>query len=244
MKLSSAAKKKATIASTHTFADLWYQYTVAAFSSQAESDKGTAGHLFAAFKNPLHSLKDVAGARADGTWIAEQFEEFAQQCKAAKVPAFGFVKAKTTVIIKAFSLFAEAGGPDDALAECCRGKEELRVFCDLARGTVGDRSLVTSARFSKLLDPSAYAGLSHKQIRIMLLSSGLCSNVLPLDSRWKRFLEDKAQIPLEGDLGKKDYYEAVEDMLRQALISILTKNPDFPVKDLATLDAVACQYLD
>lgn len=44
------------ISSRLTLADLWYKYTVAAFSSQAESYKGTAAHLFAASKNPCTAL--------------------------------------------------------------------------------------------------------------------------------------------------------------------------------------------
>lgn len=41
-----------------------------------------------------------------------------------------------------------------------------------------------------------------------------------------------------------DFYLAVEALLRQALLSISAKNPDFPVKDLATMDAVVLEYAD
>jgi hypothetical protein len=235
---------RAAISSRLTLADLWYHYVVCAFSAQEKSGKGTAAHLFETTKNPLHTLQDVASAGADESWIATQLEQFAEQCKQAKVSQFGFVKAKTKVLLRSYPLFAQVGAPDDALAVCCRGQEDLRVFCDLARGTVSDRNLATSARLSKTLEPKSFHGVSHKQVRSILINSGLCSNVLPLDSRWKRFLEEKAQIRVEGDFARKDYYLAVEDLLRQALISIRAKNPEFPVEDLATLDAVVFEYFD
>lgn len=235
---------RTAIASTFTLSDLWYHYVVCAFSAQEKPGKGTAAHLFQETKNPLHSLQNVASAGADEIWVADQLEQFAEQCRQAKVPRFGFVKAKINIIIRAYPMFAQVGAPDDALAECCRGQEDLRVFCDLARGTLSDRDLATSARLSKTLEPKPFHGISHKQMRSIVLNSGLSSNVLPLDSRWKRFLEEKAQIPVEGDFGRADFYLAVEDLLRQALILILAKNPDFPVKDLATLDAVVFEYFD
>lgn len=235
---------RAAISSRLTLADLWYQYVVCAFSAQEKSGVGTAARLFETTKNPLHCLRDVVSAGADEAWIADQLEQFAKQCKEAKVSQFGFVKAKAKVILRSYPLFAQVGAPDDALAVCCRGQEDLRVFCDLARGTVSDRDLATSARFSKTLEPKSFHGVSHKQVRSILLDSGLCSNVLPLDSRWKRFLEAKAQIPIEGDFARKDYYLAVEDLLRQALISIRSENPEFPVEDLATLDAVVFEHFD
>jgi hypothetical protein len=233
---------RAAISSRLTLADLWYQYVVCAFSAQEKPGKGTAAHLFDETKAPLHSLQDVASAGADAIWIATQFEQFAEQCKEARVPRFGFVKAKANVIMRGYPLFAQVGNPDDALVDCSRGQEDLRVFCDLARGTLTDRDLATSARLGKILEPKSFYGVSHKQMRSILLNTGLCSNVLPLDSRWKRFLEEKAQIVIEGDLARKDFYLAVEDLLRQALIFTLAKNPDFPAKDMATLDAAMSEY--
>lgn len=235
---------RAHIASRLTLSDLWYHYVVCAFSAQEKPGKGTAAHLFEETKNPLHSLQDVASAGADEIWVADQLEKFAEQCRQVKVPRFSFVKAKTNIVIRAYAMFAQAGAPDDALAACCRGQEDLRVFCDLARGTLSDRDLATSARFSKILEPKPFHGVSHRQIRSIVLNSGLSSNVLPLDSRWKRFLEERVQIPVEGDFGRADFYLAVEDLVRQGLLSILAKNPDFPVKDLATLDAVVLEYAD
>lgn len=227
-----------------TLADLWWQYVVCAFSSQEKSGRRTAVHLFEHTGSLLHSLLDVANAGAAESWVSVQFDLFEQQCACAGIPRFRFIKPKADIIIKGYPLFARASAPANALTACCLSGGELKVFCDLARGTLSDRNLSTSAQFSQNLDPKPFHGISHKQIRNILLNSGLCSNVLPLDSRWKKFLQEKTRLPIEGDFGKKDFYLAVEDLLRRALISILAANPAFPVKDLSTLDAVVFEYFD
>lgn len=228
-----------------TLRGLWWQYIVCAFSSQERSGVGTAVHFFEHSHNHLHNLAEVSKAGAAPDWVRHQFEQFAQQCAQASIqPALRMSNRKGDIVMRGFPLFAVAGAPTDALSACCVKGGDLKVFCDLARGALSDRNLATSAQFSWDLDPKPYHGISHKQVRNILVNSGLAVNVLPLDSRWKSFLEDKAGLVLHGNFGVKAFYLDVENVLRQALLAILAVNSTFPVKNLAALDAVVFEYYD
>jgi hypothetical protein len=234
---ASRRNKRQQDAAKLTLADLWRQYVVCGLSSNEPSGAGTAVHHFEHNDCPLHHLPDVIAANGAEEWVSQQMSDFEQSSKQAGNGKFRFRKPKIRLIVDGYPLFSQCGSPDKLIAALSETAGPLKLFCDLARGTVSDVDIMTSAVFSANLDPSPYHGIKHKQMRNILVNSGLAVNVLPLDSRWGQFLTDRAGISVEkGGLQRASYYLALEDLIRKALVEVLPTRPD--IANLATLDAI------
>jgi len=109
----------------------------------------------------------------------------------------------------------------------------LRIFCELARGAVHDHDLAGSAAFSKRLNAAPFVQIGPKQLRNILVNGGLAHNVVPLDSRWLKYLD--GIVPADSALTLARYIR-IEDLLRQALLSVQNQRAD--LANLAVLDAI------
>jgi hypothetical protein len=210
-----------------TFSALWRQFIVCGFSSLEKSDPETPLGAFSRGSSPILELSAVLDHGADGDWIAAQL-------------ARGGLNRMTTVkvglVTSAREVFRTTVGHDDALANGRGAGSPLEVFLDLAAGRSSDRDLAASAVFSASLDPRAFKGIGHKQIRNILVNSGLAYNVVPLDSRWRAFFGSTLEFT-STDLGRRPRYLAIEDLLRNALLRVQPVRSDIP--NLAVLDAIA-----
>jgi hypothetical protein len=145
-------------------------------------------------------------------------------------------------------LFAALGEPSKLLKELpssdsrAQAHSPMALFYDLAKNKLSDKDIHLSAKFSADIDHKPFYGLGPKQIRNILVNSGLAFNVVPLDSRWKKFLEDGAGIIIDGNLGQLNYYLQVEEVLRKALLVASEQRADIP--NLATLDAIVFSTFD
>ncbi|WGS51105.1 hypothetical protein LFL96_06270 [Paraburkholderia sp. D15] len=206
-----------------TLGDLWRLFVVCGFSSQenAEDDGKLAAFLHA--DGPLLRLDKVRANYCDPAWVL------------SKISGRGlrFPEKKADLVIGNYAHFVEAGMESERLADRCYDNEKLKIFCELARGTVDDHDLAGSAVFSKHLKAEPFVQIGPKQLRNILVNGGLAHNIVPLDSRWLAYL--KGIVPEDGALTLARYL-LIEDLLRQALLSVQDKRAD--LTNLAVLDAV------
>lgn len=208
-----------------TFMELWRHYVTCAFSSQMKSDPDTPLGRFASGNSPLLNLKVVLDRGENPAWFEEEL----------RAAGLNRMYKKNQEILKSGrDAFSISKGIDDLLAN---GKTNagLGVFIDLASGKVSDRDIATSTTFSKTINTNDLYGIGHKQIRNILVNTGLAHNVLPIDSRWKNYVNRRMQFS-QLDLSNASRYLAIEDVIRKALLIVLQHRQDIP--NLAVLDAV------
>ncbi|WP_186103821.1 hypothetical protein [Burkholderia gladioli] len=208
-----------------TFSVLWRTYINCGFSSQEKSDPDTPLGRFAKSDSPLMDLQSILDHGEDSEWIA------------AELAAAGLnrmTKKKTKLVLSAREAFMAAKGHDDLLVNGRTGVG-LGVFLDLASGRANDRDIATSAKFSESIDVGQLYGIGHKQIRNILVNTGLAHNVIPIDSRWKEYVGHRMHFKAT-DLAQRAQYLEVEDVIRKALMLAQDRRNDIP--NLAVLDAV------
>lgn len=208
-----------------TFSELWRQYINCGFSSQEKSDPDTPLGRFAEGESPLMHLPSVIANGENPDWIAAELAAAGLNRMTGK---------KRDLVLAARRAFVKARGLDDLLVNG-RSGGGLSVFLDLARGLTNDHEIATSARFSRGLDAEELYGISHKQIRNILVNTGLAHNVIPLDSRWKGYIGNRMHFD-PADLGRRNAYLEVEDVIRKALMIAQNHRNDIP--NLAVLDSV------
>ncbi|WP_186084756.1 hypothetical protein [Burkholderia gladioli] len=216
-------RRKLQQSPVQTLGDLWRLFVVCGFSSQenAEDDGKLAAFLHA--DGPLLHLDKIRANRCDPVWVLSEIGG----------RGLRFSENKADLVIGNYAHFVEAGMESDRLADRCHGIEKLKIFCELARGTVHDHDLAGSAAFSKRLNAAPFVQIGPKQLRNILVNGGLAHNVVPLDSRWLTYL--KGIVP-EGSALTLARYLLIEDLLRQALLSVQDQRAD--LANLAVLDAV------
>ncbi len=208
-----------------TFMELWRHYVTCAFSSQMKSDPDSPLGRFATGNSPLLNLKAVLDQGANPAWFEEEL----------RAAGLNRMHKKNQEILKSGrDAFLISRGNDDLLVNGKKGAG-LGVFIDLASGKVSDRDIATSAAFSKTINTDDLYGIGHKQIRNILVNTGLAHNVLPIDSRWKNYVNGRLQFS-QLDLSNANRYLAIEDVIRKALLIALQHRQDIP--NLAVLDAV------
>lgn len=208
-----------------TFTELWRHYVTCAFSSQMKSDPDTPLGRFASGSSPLLDLRAVLEQGGSPGWFANEL----------RVAGLNRMHKKNEEILKSGrSAFSASSGGDDFLAN---GKSDagLGIFVMLASGSVSDSDIATSAQFSATISTDDLYGIGHKQIRNILVNAGLAHNVLPIDSRWKNFVNGRMHFE-QSDLSNFSRYLAIEDVIRKALLVVLQYRQDIP--NLAVLDAM------
>lgn len=208
-----------------TFPELWRQYINCGFSSQERSDPDTPMGRFAEGVSSLMHLQSVLDRGEDPNWIASELATAGLNRMTGK---------KTNLVLAARQAFVAAKGHDDLLVNGC-AVGGLSVFLDLASGRVDDREIATSAQFSKSIDAGKLYGIGHKQIRNILVNTGLAHNVIPIDSRWKAFVGHRMRFDAT-DLANRSGYLEIEDVIRKALMAAQAHRNDIP--NLAVLDSV------
>lgn len=208
-----------------TFSGLWRHYINCGFSSQEKSDPNTPLGRFSVSNSPLLELQTVIDRGEDSAWVLSQL---------AAAGLNRMTQKKVELLASARKAFVSSKGHDDSLANGRIGGG-LDVFLDLANGRVSDRAIATSALFSASIDEGHLYGIGHKQIRNILVNTGLAHNVLPIDSRWRGYVGSR--LPFEStDLSNRSRYLALEDVLRKALMLAQERRDDIP--SLAVLDSV------
>ncbi|MGF6533266.1 hypothetical protein P3T20_004066 [Paraburkholderia sp. GAS206C] len=215
---------------TKTLSELWRQFVICGFSSQENSEEGGALSSFVAANGPLLDLAQVCANRCDSAWVTREVRTHLSRQ----------LRNKVGLVLGAYPHFVEAGAPGDLLADLCRRAGALKVFCDLARGDIDDHDVAMSATFSQSLDHSAFPYIGNKQIRNILVNSGLAHNVVPLDSRWQNFFGN-IMVTNSATFQNTERYLAVENVLRSALVRVHTERSD--IENLAVLDAVVFSYM-
>lgn len=216
-------RRKLQQSPVQTLGGLWRLFVVCGFSSQENAEDDGKLAVFLHADGPLLHLDKIRANRCDPDWVLSEIGG----------RGLRFSENKAGLVIGNYAHFVEAGMESDRLADRCRGNEKLKTFCDLARGTVHDHDLAGSAAFSKRLNAAPFVQIGPKQLRNILVNSGLAHNVVPLDSRWLTYL--KGIVP-EGSALTLARYLLIENLLRQALLSVQDQRAD--LVNLAVLDAV------
>ncbi|MBN3761250.1 hypothetical protein [Burkholderia sp. Ac-20365] len=214
-----------------TLGELWRLFITCGLSSMEDSEEGAALDRFIRAQGPLFDLGYLRRIECDPAEVLAEIKR--------NVPRMA--QNKCTLVAGNFPLFEAAGGaPDTALSDIRDTESPLLIFGELARGDRHDRDITKSAEFSLGINPDPFPRISHKQIRNILVNSGLARNVVPLDSRWSRFFGDILIVD-SALLARKSRYLAVEDLLRQALIEASSQRTD--IDNLAVLDAIVFQHM-
>lgn len=175
------------------------------------------------------SLLDLSGVTAvncDPKWVKDQIS-------AAKL---GMDTKKVKIVTSAWPLFTSAGQPGDHLVDLS-SPGVLKVFSDLAARVHSDEDIGTSRAFSSTLDPRPFHQVGHKQLRNILVNTGLAVNVIPLDSRWVGQLGlDVGIVVQDHHLSSKSTYLAIEDFVREALLLCQVARPD--IRSLGEVDSL------
>ena len=221
---------RAQAAPVRTLSALWYRYIVCGFSTQENSEKDSRLGRFVRADGPLLHLAAVAAHSGDPAWVERE----------VRLYGFGKWDIKRTLVTAAYPLFMEAGRPDDMLTDLCRAGGALKLFCDLARGEVSDRDLTLSAGFSAGINATPFHQIGEKQIRNILVNTGLAHNIVPLDSRWKTFFAELLVVTPKV-LANRNRYLAIENALRSALLLVRERRPD--IANLAILDAIVFEHM-
>lgn len=208
-----------------TFSELWRQYINCGFSSQEKSDPDTPLGRFAQGDSPLMDLPSIHHHGADAEWIESELSAAGLNRMTQK---------KTKLVRSARKAFVAAKGSDDLLVNGHTGTG-LDVFLDLASGRANDRDIATSGKFSESIDVGQLYGIGHKQIRNILVNTGLAHNVIPIDSRWRGYVGNRMSFGV-ADLGQRSRYLKVEGGIREALMLVQERRNDIP--NLAVLDSV------
>jgi len=232
-------RRRQSNAQNLTLAALWRIYVECAFSSQEKSGPTSNLAKFTSGQSGLLDLAIVSRRNADEAWVRSEIE----------TAGFRFTDTKTKIACRAYALFAALGEPSKLLKELpssdsrAQAHSPMALFYDLAKNKLSRKYTHLPAKSSADIDHKPFYGLGPKQIRNILVNSGLASNVVPLDSRWKKFLEGRAGIVIDGKrLGQLNYYLQVEEVLRKALRIASEQRADIP--DLATLDAIVFSTFD
>jgi hypothetical protein len=215
---------------TQTLSQLWYKYIVCGFSTQENSEEDSPLGRFVRADGPLLNLEAVVERSCAPAWVERE----------VRLHGLGKWRKKCALVLAAYPIFTEVGSPHEPLVNLCRAGGALKLFCDLARGHVSDRDMETSAEFSRGIDATPFHQIGEKQIRNILVNSGLAHNVIPLDSRWQSFFATLLNIS-PGLLSNRKRYLAVEDALRTALYSVRNQRPD--IVNLAVLDAIVFEHM-
>lgn len=218
------ARRELQEAPVETLGDLWRLFVVCGFSSRENSEDDGKLALFLDDNGPLLDLEKIRAEDCKPEWVLSQI----------KGRGLRFTKNKVDLVVGNFAHFKTAGKAGDRLAELCYEKGALKLFCDLARGTMDDRELGISAAFSEHLDPAPFTGIGPKQLRNILVNAGLARNVVPLDSPWMVYLH--GIVPEGYTLTSSARYLLLEDLLRRALMNVQDRRPD--LINLAVLDAI------
>lgn len=209
-----------------TFSELWRQFIVCGFSSLEKSDPGTPLANFASSDSAVLDLAAVVEHGGDLAWIRDEL---------SRAGLYRMANKKRKLICSARAVFVATKGINDELVNGKGDISGLSIFLELARGRVNDHDLALSEKFSAAIDPTPFYGISHKQIRNILVNSGLAHNVVPIDSRWRTFLGRSLDFTM-ADLAQRKRYLAIENLLRQALLHVQCSRSDIP--NLAVLDSM------
>ena len=222
---NAQARLKRLSSPAATFSVLWRQYINCGFSSLEKSDPDTPLGRFAKGDSSLMDLQLILDRGEDSEWIA------------AELAAAGLnrmIQKKTKLVLSAREAFVAAKGHDNLLVNG-RAGSGLDVFLDLASGRANDRDIATSSKFSQSIDAGRLYGIGHKQIRNILVNTGLAHNVIPIDSRWQAYVGHRMHFDA-ADLAQRTRYLEVEDVIRKALMLAQERRNDIP--NLAVLDSV------
>lgn len=208
-----------------SLADLWFCYMTCALSSQERSSWDSKFGVFCRSDHVVLNLRSLQKELVTEVWLTEQLKEHLPR----------MLKNKVRLVYDAYGNFARLGSPHLDLRDAS-ATGPLAIFVQLAQGVLSDRDIVSSASFSASLNPGLLRGVGHKQIRNILVNSGLAVNVIPIDSRWLNFMNLVEFSDWTPNLQNLDEYLLVEDLVRQALIQCSNSRAD--ITNLAILDSV------
>lgn len=222
------------------FSRLWRIFVVCGFSSQMNSNHDSPLDKFRKSSSPLLKLSTVIQQGAKAGWVKSQILQAADKHGG---PIRRNLARRTRMIEDGRKAFIDAGARrSDRLQDGLIGKEgTLGVFIRLARGEISDRDLATSDAFSRNLASKSRTAfekihlIGPKQLRNILVNSGLAHNVLPLDSRWSGFLGYRKGFN-EPNLTSERAYRTTEQLVRLALIRAKGTRSD--ITNLAILDSL------
>lgn len=238
--VQDAAKRlQIQAAPVSSFSSLWKIFVVCGFSSRMDSNPEKPLDLFGKSDSALLSLDAVLRHGDQPEWVANEFDRASESCGNAITRD---LKRRTEMIVVGRTLFGKARSvSSDRLDDGTLTNSTLDTFIRVARGKDSDVDLGSSESFSRKLTPRAgkdftkFYLIGPKQLRNILVNSGLGRNVLPLDSRWLRFLGyiDGRRKP---NLNNDQIYSDCEDLVRRALLRAQATRPD--IVNLAILDSL------
>lgn len=222
-----------------SFSSLWKIFVVCGFSSRMDSNPEKPLDRLRKSDSTLLSLDSVLQRGGRREWIGREIDRASESCG----NAIGRDRERRTeMIVVGRTLFGKArSASSDRLDDGALTNSTLDTFIRVARGKDSDVDLGSSESFSRKLTPRAgkdftkFYLIGPKQLRNMLVNSGLGRNVLPLDSRWLRFLGyiDGRKKP---NLNNDRVYCDCEDLVRRALLKAQAARPD--IVNLAILDSL------
>lgn len=235
MSESDAGQQRAALPSkSHalTVGAFWRMYVCCAFSTQEKSGPGSNLCRFEHSASDLLDPDRVLYQYKVPGWIE------------AEVHAHRFWRVSANVkIVECIASLLDLATADRKGAPVApmplkdlpvAGNHALRLFRDLAAGVEDDYDLPSSYASSKALRPHTEKlyGVGDKQLRNILLNTGLAVNVLPLDSRWQNWLKIECRIDI--DITSHAKYLLAEHLIRLAVIKIQPVRPD--LSSLAIVD--------
>lgn len=219
-------------APVQTLGELWRVFVACGLSSQESGEPGS----------PLDRFIRAQGAVFDLDWLRTTGGSPEAIRKEIHRHLPRHIGAKTALVIGALQQFSSPDAVSDtplaALPEDIA--DGLRIFRELAVGMVDDYDLVASETFSRSLNTSPWPYIGDKQLRNILVNSGLARNVVPLDSRWRNFFGPALTFGATHLASTRRYLE-IEHVLRRALLVVQRERSD--IKNLAHLDAVVFEHM-
>jgi hypothetical protein len=213
-----------------TLQELWRLFLICGFSSQENSEENSPLAKFVSSKSSLLHLETVRKHQCDKDWVLSELKPYLPRQ----------LKNKVSLVIGSYPHFFQAGNPEDLLQDLCGNSGKLKLFCDLSRGQENDKDIHNSSKFSRRIDHKPFPYIGNKQIRNILVNSGLSHNVVPLDSRWQNFFGDVIETEKSSFTNESDYL-ALENLLRDALIIAQQDRPD--IVNLSVLDAIVFAHM-
>ncbi|SAL79371.1 hypothetical protein AWB67_05438 [Caballeronia terrestris] len=240
---SDAGEQRAALPSklhTLTVGAFWHMYVCCAFSTQERSGPNSN----------LYRFEHSASVLLDPNCVLSQYKVSGWIEAEVRAHHFWRVSANVKIVECVAGLLdlatAERNGAPVASMLLknlpVAGEHALRLFRDLAAGVEDDHDLPSSYAFSKALRPHTEKlyGVGDKQLRNILLNTGLAVNVLPLDSRWQNWL--KIECGIDIDITSHAKYLLAEHLIRLAVIEIQPVRPD--LSSLALVDRLVFDSFD
>jgi hypothetical protein len=209
-----------------TVADLWHCYITCALSTQERVSADSPYTRFCKSGHALLYLTELEKTSVTKDWVRAELSKHLPR----------MLERRSRMVVEAYGHFKDLGTPDSNLEES-NSKGPLSVFVESSKTIKTkkqtlDADIQESEAFSANLNPNVLFNIGHKQLRNILVNSGLAVNVIPIDSRWLNFMGLEQPLNLQN----KSEYLRVEGFVRAAFLKIRADRPD--ISNLAMLDSL------